>query len=253
MPTTSVLRERREGGVEILRIDRPQVRNALDSATIAELIAALGELAADESLRALVLSTTSERAFCAGADVSESLDAAGGVARMEAFSRLYEAVEAFPAPTVCVCVGNVVGAGAELAAGCDLRVGGDNLKLAWAGARLGVPVGPARLVPLVGLARAKDLILTGRVVGVEEAAALGLVQRAVPAAEAEAAAVDLACAVAAHPPEGVRTIKALFRELEGSAARVVEENARLLDFQRHGAGLPQQRSQTAAAREPGCS
>ena len=80
---------------------------------------------------------------------------------MEAFARFYAAIEAFPVPTIAVCVGNVVGAGAELAAGCDLRVGGDNLHLAWAGARLGVPVGPARLAPLVGLARAKELILTG--------------------------------------------------------------------------------------------
>ncbi len=80
---------------------------------------------------------------------------------MERFAALYAAVEAFPLPTVAVCVGNCVGAGAELAAGCDLRVGGDNMKLAWAGARLGVPVGPARLVPLVGLSRAKEWILTG--------------------------------------------------------------------------------------------
>ena len=62
---------------------------------------------------------------------------------MQAFAALYAAVDAFPAPTIAVCVGNVIGAGAELAAGCDLRVGGDNLKLAWAGARLGVPIGPA--------------------------------------------------------------------------------------------------------------
>ena len=78
---------------------------------------------------------------------------------------VYAAFDAVPAPSVAVCVGNVVGAGAEIAAGCDLRVGGDNLKLVWAGARLGAPVGPARLVPLVGLSRAKDLVLTGRVVG----------------------------------------------------------------------------------------
>src|SRR5207245_4506208 len=137
-------------------------------------------------LRALVLSTTDTRALCAGADISESLDRAGGVARMEAFARLYAAVEAFPTPTICVCVGHVVGAGAELAAGCDLRVGGDNLKLAWAGARLGVPVGPARLAPLVGLARAKELILTARVLDQAAAGALGLLAAAVPAGDAEA-------------------------------------------------------------------
>lgn len=247
MPTTSLLRERRDDGVSVIRLDRPRVRNALDTATIAELLDALEELAADEAVRALVFSTTSERALCAGADVGEPLDAEGGVARMEAFARLYAAVEAFPAATVCVCVGNTVGAGAELAAGCDLRVGGDNLKLAWAGAKLGVPVGPARLVPLIGLAAAKDLILTSRVVGMDEAAALGFLQRTAPAAEAEALALELAAQVAAHPPGSMRSIKALFRDLDAPADRVALENERLVDFQRHGGGLPQggMRSSTA--------
>src|SRR5882762_11979660 len=102
---------------------------------------------------------------------------------MESFARFYAAVESFPVPTIAVCVGNVVGAGAELAAGCDLRVAGDNLKLAWAGARLGVPVGPARLAPLVGLAIAKDLVLTARVLDQRAADALGLLAAAAPAGE----------------------------------------------------------------------
>jgi enoyl-CoA hydratase/carnithine racemase len=232
-------RERLGNGVEVLRLDRPQVRNALDSATLVELEAALGELAADEELRVLVFSTTNAQALCAGADVGEPLDRAGGIARMEAFARFYAAVEALPAPTIAVCVGNCVGAGAELAAGCDLRVGGDNLKLAWAGARLGVPVGPARLVPLVGLSRAKELIFTGRVVGMEEAAALGLLHRTAPVQEAEATALALAREIAAHPPAGLRRLKRMFREFEGTKSRVARENALLVDYQREGEGLPQ--------------
>jgi enoyl-CoA hydratase len=232
-------RERLDGAIEVVRLDRPRARNALDSAALAELEAALAELAADPELRVLVLSTTSERAFCAGADVAETLDRQAALARMEAFTRVYSAVEAFPAPTVCVCVGNVVGAGAELAAGCDLRVGGDNLKLAWAGARLGVPVGPARLTPLVGLAAAKDLVLTGRTVGMQEARALGLLQRTAPAALADAAAIDLARELAAQPPEGMRRLKAMFRELTNAADHVARENALLVEWQRTGSGLPQ--------------
>jgi len=234
----SLLRERRDG-VEILRIDRPTKRNALDTATIRALVDALTALGDDADLRAVVVSTTSTTALCAGADVGEELDAAGGVARMEAFAALYRAVEDVPVPTVAVCVGNVVGAGAEIAAGCDLRVAGDNLKLAWAGARLGVPVGPARLTQLVGLATAKELVYTGRPVGAEEAVRLGLASRAVPADEAEAAALELATAVAAQSPTGVRTLKRMFRELERTTDRIDYENALLVDFQRHGAGLPQ--------------
>jgi enoyl-CoA hydratase/carnithine racemase len=241
----SLRRERLPDGVEVLRLDRPEVRNALDSAALAELEAALDELAADASLRALVISTTDPQALCAGADVGERLDHAGGLARMQAFARLYAAIEAFPVPTIAVCVGNCVGAGAEIVAGCDLRVGGENLKLAWPGGRLGVPVGPARLVPLVGVAVAKDLILTGRVLGMEEARALGLLQRTAPTERAEAAAIALAAQVAAQPPEGLRRLKALFAELDGSAARVARENDALVDFQRHGAGLPYRGSRGA--------
>jgi enoyl-CoA hydratase len=234
----ALTRQRLDDGIEVLRLDRPEVRNAMDTGLLGELDRALTELAADGELRALVFSTTSERALCAGADVSEELDHAGGVARMERFARLYAAVEAFPAPTIAVCVGNVVGAGAELAAGCDLRVGGDNLKLMFPGAKLGVPVGPARLVPLVGLSKARELILTGRTVGPDEADALGLLARRAPAAEAEAAAIALARELAVHPPAGLRHIKQLFREYEATKDRVARENAEIVEFQRAGAGLP---------------
>src|SRR5664279_616952 len=170
-----VLRERADD-IEIVRLNRPGKRNALDTATLAALTATLDELAADTTLRVLVLSTSSVAAFCAGADVTERLDHEAGVARMAAFARLYTQLDEFPAPVISVLVGNCVGAGAEIIAATDLRVGGDNLRLAWAGARLGVPVGPARLVPLIGVARAKDLILTGRAVGSAEARELGLLQ-----------------------------------------------------------------------------
>lgn len=231
--------ERLDAGIAVLRLNRPDVRNAMDRALLAALAEQLGTLAADAELRVLVISTTNERALCAGADVGESLTAAEGVARMEAFARFYSAIEAFPAVTIAVAVGNCVGAGAELVAGCDLRVGGDNLKLAWAGARLGVPVGPARLLPLVGMSIAKELVFTGRVVGAEEAAHLHLTHRTAPAAEAEAAAVELARAVAANNGQGVRGLKRRFHEYASLPADVEDENAHLVAFQREGGGLPQ--------------
>ncbi len=238
MTDAPVLCEHLDDGIAIVRLNRPDKRNALDSATLARLNDLLDELAADDALRALVVSTTSVRALCAGADIEESLDAAGGVARMAAFTRMYAAIDAFPVPVIAVCVGNCVGAGAEIVAGADLRVGGDNLKLAWAGARLGVPVGPARLAPLIGVSRAKDVVYTGRVVGVEEARELGLLHRTAAADDAEAAALDLARAVAAQSPGGVRVLKQMFRDLDRTGERIAYENERLLHFQQHGAGLP---------------
>ena len=235
--TETLLRERRDG-VEIVRFNRPEVRNALDTATTHRFNDTLDELAADPDLRVLVISTTSTVALCAGADIGEQLDAAGGVARMAAFTRMYAAIESFPVPTIAVCVGNCVGAGAEIVAGCDLRVGGDNLKLAWAGARLGVPVGPARLAPLVGVAAAKDLVLTGRTVGMAEAERLGLLQRTASADTAESVAADLAMGLTKQHPGGLRTLKGMFRDLDGTAARVAYENEKLLHFQQHGAGIP---------------
>jgi enoyl-CoA hydratase/carnithine racemase len=97
-------------------------------------------------------------------------------------------------------------------------------------------------VPLVGTARAKELIFTGRRLGAAEAAALGLLARVVPAAEAEAAALELAARVAAQPPDGIRRLKTLFRDLGEDGRRVARENAVLEDWQAHGAGLPQARA-----------
>lgn len=234
----SIVTERPATGVAVVRLNRPERRNALDSAALALLVDALDQLAADDELRALVVSTTSTRALCAGADVGEPLDHEGGVARMDAFTRVYARIDAFPVPTIAVCVGNCVGAGAEIAAGCDLRVGGDNLRLAWAGARLGVPVGPARLAPLVGLSAAKDLIYTGRAIDMAEAAAIGFLNRTAGETAAESVALELAAAIAGQSPTGVRVLKQMFRDLEGSARRVEHENALLMEFQRSGAGLP---------------
>jgi enoyl-CoA hydratase/carnithine racemase len=238
--TRPILRER-TGDIEILRLNRPHKRNALDSASLAVLNGDLEELSADAGLRVLIISTTSTRALCAGADVGEELDRVGGVARMAAFARMYSLVEQFPVPTIAVAVGNCVGAGAELVAGVDLRVGGDNLGLAWAGARLGVPVGPARLTPLIGVARAKELIFTGRVLRQPDADALGLLTRTAAAESAEAVAIDLATELCTQSAEGLRTLKQMFRDLDGTVKRVDYENDHLLHFQQSGAGIPKSR------------
>ncbi|MDT4911939.1 MAG: hypothetical protein QOC66_1067 [Pseudonocardiales bacterium] len=238
MVDVPVLVQRIDDGIAVVRLNRPDKRNALDSATLQLLNDLLDELAADDALRALVLSTTNTRALCAGADVGETLDHDAGIARMAAFTRMYSGLDAFPVPVIAVCVGNCVGAGAEIVAGADLRVGGDNLKLAWAGARLGVPVGPARLAPLIGISRAKELVFTGRVVDAHDAAELGLLHRTAGAADAEGVAVALAREIAGQSAGGIRVLKQMFRDLDRTGERVGYENERLMYFQQHGAGLP---------------
>jgi enoyl-CoA hydratase/carnithine racemase len=234
-----LLRERLgDGAIEVLRLNRPAQRNAFDSALLDAVNGALDELAGDDELRVVVFSTTSTDALSSGADVAEELDRSAGIARMEAFTRMYAAVETFPLPTIAVCVGHCVGAGAELAAGCDLRVGGDNLKARWVGARFGVPVGPARLAPLIGAAAAKDLIFTSRLLEADEAEQLRFVRSVHPPDEAEAAALELAAQLTGQHAAGMRQVKRLFLELGGGPARVEQENRELIEFQRSGAGLP---------------
>ena len=147
-----------------------------------ELLEHLAVARGDEAVRVLVISSADHLGLSAGADVREELDDEAKVRRMQLFADLYDAVVAFPKPTIAACHGDVVGGGAEIAIACDMRVGGSNLRMRFPGAALGVPVGPARLVTLCGLAAAKYLLLTSRTVGADEALRLGLVNRVAPAA-----------------------------------------------------------------------
>lgn len=230
--------ELREDGVALLRLDRPEARNAMDAALLEELLDRIEAARQDERVRVLVFSTTSEQALSAGADVRERLDRDGHVARMQLFSRFYDAVVGFPRPTVAVCVGNVVGGGAELAVGCDLRVAGANLGLRFVGGALNMPVGPARLVTLCGLATAKYLLLTARTIGAEEALRLGLVNEVVETARAEQRALELAAEIAAHPPEAVARVKRMLHEWDGIVERSAVEGEIQVAHLRDGADFP---------------
>jgi enoyl-CoA hydratase/carnithine racemase len=227
-----------EGGIALLRLDRPDARNAINTAMLDELLGHLASARQDEAVRVLVVSSTDHMALSAGADVREDLDADGRVHRMELFARLYDELTGFPKPTVAACHGSCVGGGAEIAAACDLRVGGSNLRLRFPGAALGVPVGPARLVSLCGLAVAKYLLLTGKDVGAEEALRWGLVHRVAPAQATEERALELATAVAEHPPEAVAALKRMLHEWDGLEERSRAEGQGQVEWQRSGPGLP---------------
>ena len=187
-------------GVAVLRLQRPQSRNAIDTQMLLELLEHLAVARGDEEVRVLVISSSDHMGLSAGADVKEELDEEDRVRRMQLFAGLYDAIVALPKPTIAACHGDVVGGGAEIAIACDMRVGGSNLRLRFPGAALGVPVGPARLVTLCGLAAAKYLLLSSRTIGADEALRLGLVNRVAPAAATEDAALELAVEIAAHPP-----------------------------------------------------
>jgi enoyl-CoA hydratase/carnithine racemase len=226
-------------GVALLRLERPEARNAIDTRMLEELLAHLASAREDEGVRVLVISSSDQMGLSAGADVREQLDEEGQVRRMQLFADLYDAIVAFSKPTVAACHGDVVGGGAEIAIACDMRIGGANLRLRFPGAALGVPVGPARLVTLCGLAAAKYLLFSSRTVSADEALRLGLVNRVAPAATTEEAALELAAAVAAHPPEAVARLKRMLHEWDDVEGRSRVEGVGQVEWARTGPGLPQ--------------
>lgn len=227
-----------EQGVALIRLERPQARNAINTQMLVELLEHLAVARGDEAVRVLVFSSADHLGLSAGADVREELDAEGKVRRMQLFADLYDQVVAFPKPTIAACHGDVVGGGAEIAVACDMRVGGANLRMRFPGAALGVPVGPARLVSLSGLAAAKYLLLSSRTIGADEALRLGLVNRVAPAAGTEGAALELAAGVAAHPPDAVSRLKQMLHEWDDIVGRSEAEGKGQVEWQRSGPGLP---------------
>ena len=186
-----------------LRIDRPERRNALDGATVARLRGELADAAADTSIRAIVVSGGGLAAFCAGQDIKElaALDRPGRIAAHAAGQSLMDEIEAHPCLVVAAIEGFCLGGGLELALACDARIAGD-------GATFGLPEvgrdllptwgGHHRLSRVVGLGRAKEIVLLGRRLDTTEALACGLLAERVP----EGTALDRALAVAAAAVEG---------------------------------------------------
>jgi enoyl-CoA hydratase/carnithine racemase len=227
-----------EDGVALLRLDRPEARNAINTEMLEELLGHLAAARSDEAVRVLVLSSTDHMGLSAGADVREQLDDGGRVRRMQLFADLYDELTGFPKPTVAVCHGACVGGGAEIAVACDLRVGGSNLRMRFPGAALGVPVGPARLVTLCGLSVAKYLLLTSKEVDAEMALRWGLVHKVAQSQSAEDAGLQLAAQVAEHPPEAVARIKRMLHEWDDVEGRSRAEGEGQVEWQHSGPGLP---------------
>jgi enoyl-CoA hydratase len=180
--------------VRVVRIGRPDVRNAIDAATAARLHDELLAFDADDDTRVAVL-TGDETAFCAGADLRN-------LPRLRPSGPLGPTRLQLGKPVIAAVEGWCVAGGLELAAWCDLRVAGESARFGCLERRFGVPLidgGTFRLPRIVGLGRALDLILTGREVDAAEAHAMGLVDRVVPAGRALAAATEVAEQIAASP------------------------------------------------------
>ncbi|GAA2284633.1 crotonase/enoyl-CoA hydratase family protein [Nonomuraea roseoviolacea subsp. roseoviolacea] len=201
-----------QDSVTTITIDRPAKLNALDYATIDELMAVLARVEADEEVRAVILTGAGRRAFSAGADIGDLAESiAGGVDRalrdvVRRGQGLTRRIETFPKPVVVAVNGLAYGGGCEITEAAPLAVAADHATFAKPEITLGFPPpfgGSQRLPRLVGRKRALEMILTGDPVDARRAMDLGLVNRVVPAEDLLDAAHDLAARVVRHPATAV--------------------------------------------------
>jgi enoyl-CoA hydratase len=200
VPARAPVRYEREGSAALLTIDRPERRNAVDGATAVALHEAFARFEADEEARVLVLTGAGGVAFCAGADLkaietyADRLGAPGGPM---GFTRLTPSK-----PTIAAISGFALAGGLELALWCDLRIATEDSRLGFPERRWGVPLidgGTQRLPRIVGLGRALDMILTGRIMDAAEAHAMGLVNELVAPGRHLERALELAQNLARFP------------------------------------------------------
>jgi enoyl-CoA hydratase len=204
-----VIIERPAEGVLLLRINRPEARNALNLAVRQGLADALDAAANDDSVRAAII-TGNEKAFAAGADLAEMRDATPVDMLRRGTARIWDRIAAFPKPLIAAVNGFALGGGCELALHCDIIIAGEGAKLGQPEVKVGIMPGGSgtqRLFRAVGKYKAMMLILTGEPITAREASEMGLVSRVVPDAEVVASAIAMAKAMAALPPLAVAMTK----------------------------------------------
>ena len=216
---TAVLLQQRDGPIAILTLNRPGARNSLSEALLIALSEALRNIAADTSVRAVVL-TANGPAFCAGHDMKEltarRADADGGRAYfrtiMTTCSAMMQQIVQLPQPVIAAVQGVATAAGCQLVASCDLAIASSAAKFATPG----VDIGLFCSTPMVALSRnvsrkhAMEMLLTGDMVEASRAAAIGLVNRVVPAGEELTAAVALARQIASKSSYTLKVGKQAF-------------------------------------------
>ena len=199
-----------------LALDRPAAHNALSTAMAHQVVAACASLAADDSVRAVVVTSRAPKSFCVGADLKErdGFSDADLLAQRPVFRAAFAGILDLAVPTVAAVHGFALGGGLELALSCDLIVCDETAVLGLPEVTVGVIPGGGGtqlLVRRIGASRAADLIFTGRRLDIDEAERLGLVDRRVADGTDREAALGLATVIAANSPVGVRNAKRALR------------------------------------------
>lgn len=206
------IRYEKQDNIAVITINRPEALNALNSKVIGELEQAVCEVESDKELAVLIL-TGEGRSFVAGADIAEQrlMDAAGGRAWGRRGSALMRRIELLQIPTIAAVNGFALGGGCELAMSCDIILASEKAKFGQPEVGLGITPGfsgTQRLPRRVGIAKAKELIFSGKMIKADEAEKIGLVNAVYAPEELMNGAVEMAKSFAVNAPIAVRYAKA---------------------------------------------
>src|ERR671925_1800893 len=184
MSTMKYIQLEPQGDIAILRINRPEALNAMNVDVISELSKMIDILAADDSIKAVVITGAGERSFCAGADISYMVNIDPMQAERYATSAqdVINRIDQLEKPVIAAVNGFALGGGCELAMACDIRIASSNAKIGQTEVTVGIPPGGGgtqRLLRIVGPAKTKELIYTGKMITAEEAEKIGLVNRVI--------------------------------------------------------------------------
>lgn len=210
--------QRSQGSVYRLTVNRPEKLNILNTAAMAEIIGAMARIAADDTARVVVLTGAGGKAWIGGADIHEmvTLDTGTAKAFITRLHTVCRALRELPVPVIAAIDGYCLGAGLEIAACCDLRLATPASQFGMPEVRVGIPsVIEAALLPrLIGSGRARDLVITGRIIDAIEASAWGLVECIGPGKGLETVVNERVSMMLDAGPNAVRSQKALCRAWE---------------------------------------
>jgi 3-hydroxypropionyl-coenzyme A dehydratase len=181
--------------IAILRINRPEALNAMNLDVIFELTRAIDIISADEGIKVLLITGAGERSFCAGADISYmvNIDAVTAEKYASSAQSMLNKIEKMEKPVIAAINGFALGGGCELSLVCDIRIASENAKIGQPEVTIGIPPGwggTQRLLRVVGPAKAKEMIFTGKMITAHEAATIGLVNQIISLSDEEKSSLD---------------------------------------------------------------
>jgi len=205
------LYERRDGGIALLRINRPEARNALNMAVREQIAAHVADMTHDSEVHCLVIAGT-PKVFAAGADIKAMAEASASEMMLRGSDTVWQVLRDCPKPVIAAVNGWALGGGCELAMHADIIIAGDGARFGQPEIKVGIMPGAGgtqRLTRAVGKFKAMKMVLTGEPISAIEAERMGLVSEVVPDDEVLDRALALARAIAAMPPIAARRIKQL--------------------------------------------